>query len=882
VSWHSLTPEQTLSLLDARPAGLDTAEAERRLERFGPNRLERVEPVRAWRILIDQFASLVVLLLMAAALVALAFGDVLESVAIAGVLAINTTIGFTVELRARRAMDALLRFEVPSAKVLRDGRVQTLPADRLVPGDVIQLEEGDAVPADARLLQASGVQVVEAPLTGESMPVEKTPDPLPDPDTVLADRTPMLYTGTEIVSGRATAVVVHTGDQTEIGRIGTLIARVEPGKTPLEARLDALGRRLVWLTLGVAAIVTALGVVRGAPVVRMIETGIALAIAAVPEGLPAVATIALAVGLRRMARRHALVRRLVAVEALGGTTVVCTDKTGTLTAGEMTIVEVATVDRDVRVTGVGYEPVGAFLIDGREGAEAEGWIRELLLAAALTSRATLDREGGRPLGDPTDAALTVLAEKAGLDPDELRAEMPELEEVPFTSQRRSSASIHRVDDQRIVFLKGAPSVVLDQCASWLWQEARRPLDQETRAAFASRNETLAKAGLRVIALARGPAAEPGRLTMLGLVGILDAPAPGVEETIGTLRAAGIRTVMVTGDQRATAEAVARRIGSAREGDISLDGRELAALADEALSERLANVGVLSRVSPEDKVRIVAALQHRGEIVAMIGDGVNDAAALKKADIGVAMGVRGTDVAKQTAAMVLTDDRFQTIGAAVEEGRVIYDNIRKFVFYLFSCNVAEVLVLLGASLAGMPVPLLPLQILWLNLVTDTFPALALAMEPAEPEIMQRPPRRPDEALLSAAFVRAIGFYAMLITLVTLAAFGWGLTRGDPARAITIAFMTLALAQLFHLGNARSRGPVLRPSRVVANPWALASVALVVGLQLLAVYWAPLADVLRTVPLSATEWGMVAALSVAPAVIGQTLELTQSRRATRRPG
>ncbi len=881
MSWHTLTPEQTLSLLDARAAGLDAAEAKRRFERFGPNRLERVEPVRAWRILIDQFASLVVLLLVAAALVALAFGDVLEALAIAGVLAINTSLGFTVELRARRAMDALLRFEVPAAKVLREGRIQTIPSDRLVPGDVIRLEEGDAVPADARLLEATELRAVEAPLTGESVPVDKAPEPLQDPDTVLADRTPMLYTGTEVVAGRATAVVVHTGDETEIGRIGTLIARVEPGKTPLEVRLDALGRRLVWLTLAVAAVVTGLGVARGAPVVRMIETGIALAIAAVPEGLPAVATIALAVGLRRMVRRNALVRRLVAVEALGATTVVCTDKTGTLTAGEMTGVRVATADRDVRVTGEGYGVQGDFLVDERTGVQGEPWLTDLLQAAALTSRATLDLEGGRPLGDPTDAALSVLAVKGGVDPDGLRAEMPELEEVPFTSRRRSSASVHDVDGERTVFLKGAPTVVLDQCDSWLQGGTSSPLDTDARAAFDAKNAELAEDGLRVIALARGSAGEAGRLTMLGLVGILDPPAPGVEATIRMLGEAGIRTVMVTGDQRATAEAIAERLGSTREGDRTLDGRELTDLADDELSERMTRTGVLSRVSPEDKVRIVSALQRRGEVVAMIGDGVNDAAALKKADIGVAMGGRGTDVAKQTAAMVLTDDSFRTIGAAVEEGRVIYDNIRKFVFYLFSCNVAEVLVLLGASLAGMPVPLLPLQILWLNLVTDTFPALALALEPAEPGVMRRPPRRPDQTMLSAAFVRAIGFYAVLITIVTLLAFGWGLMSADPERAITIAFMTLALAQLFHLGNARSRGPVLRPARVVANRWALGSVPLVVGLQLLAVYWQPLAGVLGTVPLSAREWGVIAVLSVIPAAVGQVVELIQSRSSRRRP-
>jgi len=868
VSWHTLPPEQTLALLESQAEGLTTTEADRRLQHFGPNRLERVEPISAWRILVAQFASLVVVLLAVAAGVAFALGDVLEAMAIAGVLAINTSIGFAVELRARRAMDALLRYEVPTATVLRDGRPQRLPSDRLVPGDVITLEEGDAVPADARLIGAVELRTVEASLTGESLPVDKAPEALRDAGALLGDRAPMLYTGTEVVTGRADAVVVHTGDETEIGRIGALITKVEAGKTPLEVHLDALGRRLVALTLGVAGFVTLLGVLRGAPVGLMIETGIALAIAAVPEGLPVVATIALAVGLRRMARRQALVRRLVAVEALGAVTVVCTDKTGTLTAGEMTAVRVVTATRALDVTGRGYDVDGAFEEEGRAVDPADvPDLNDLLEAAALTSRATLDAQGGAPIGDPTDAALSVLAGKGGVSLSELRARLPEVEEIPFSSERRSSATVHEGEDGRQMMVKGAPSVLLD----------RSRLSADGRAAFDARNAEMAAAGLRVIGLASGPASAQDGLTMLGLVGILDPPAEGVQETIATLRSAGIRTVMITGDQQATAEAVARMLHSTRDGDSSMGGRELAACSDSDLADRIDRVGVFSRVSPEDKVRIVSALQHRGEVVAMIGDGVNDAAALKKADVGVAMGLRGTDVAKQTASIVLTDDRFRTISAAVEEGRVVYDNIRKFVFYLFSCNVAEVMVLLGAAVVGLPVPLLPLQILWLNLVTDTFPALALAMEPAEPEVMARPPRRPDQSILSRAFVRSIGFYAALITVVTLVAYTWAMQTGGPDRAITMAFMTLALAQLFHLGNARSRGPVLRPARIVANPWALASVPLVLGLQLAAVYLEPLARLLGTVPLSLSDWAVVGGLSILPGLIGQLIEVAQGRRA-----
>ena len=876
IPWHTLGPDEVLERLRSGPEGLDPAEAEGRLERHGPNRLERAEPVSPLRILANQFASLVVLLLIAAALVALALGDAIEALAIGAVLAINTLIGFVVELRARRAMDALLRRETPAATVVRAGRTSEMPAERLVPGDVIVLEEGGAVPADARLLSAKELRVDEAPLTGESIPVDKDPRLLADAETPLADRTPMLYSGTTLTAGRGRAVVVHTGSETEIGKVGTLISTVEQAKTPLEVRLDALGHRLVWLTLAVAAVVIGLGVLRGTDLGLMIETGIALAIAAVPEGLPAVATIALAVGLRRMARRHALVRRLAAVEALGATTVVCTDKTGTLTAGEMVVTRVATAGRDLTVSGVGFSTHGAFH-EGEQEIDRTGdpWLTRLLAACALTARASIPNASARPVGDPTDAALLVLALKAGLDPDALRAKLPEEDEVPFTSERQSSATIHRGSEGPAVFVKGAPGRVLERCTSWANGAHDDTLTDDVRETIRARNRDLANQGLRVIALASGRTRHDADLTLLGLAGIVDPPAEGVAEAIQTLLRAGIRTVMVTGDQRATGEAIARQLRMVREDDAALDGRELASIPPQELPERLAHVGVLSRVSPEDKVRIVGALQERGEIVAMIGDGVNDAAALKKADIGVAMGKRGTDVAKQTASMVLTDDRFPTIGAAVEEGRVIYDNIRKFVFYLFSCNLAEVLVLLGASVQGTTLPLLPLQILWLNLVTDTFPALALALEPAEPGVMDRRPRAPDAPILSRGFLGAMLMYASLITAVTLGAYFWASATRGPERAVTVAFMTLALAQLFHLGNARSRGPVLSLDRVFANPWAVVAVPLVIGLQLLTLYLAPLARVLGTVPLTVAEWGVVVGLSLVPAVLGQVIAIARRR-------
>ncbi|HKK93309.1 MAG TPA: HAD-IC family P-type ATPase, partial [Longimicrobiales bacterium] len=640
------------------------------------------------------------------------------------------------------------------------------------------------------------------------------------------------------------------------------------------------------VTLLVAALLVGLGVLRGLDPILMVETGIALAIAAVPEGLPVVATIALAIGLRRMARRNAAVRRLASVEALGGTTVVCTDKTGTLTAGEMTVTTVVTADAEIEVTGSGYGTEGRFE-QGNQPIDPASLpaLEALTRAAAFTARARIEDDGS-VTGDPTDAALLVLARKAGLDPDDLRIRHPDLAEIPFTSESRLSASVHEATGGAAgdaggaaAWIKGAPGAVLARCASALAADGLQPLDEARRDAIESRNDALAADGLRVIALATVEVADPdaitdagdlpGEWTFLGLVGILDPPAEGVGETIDALRAAGIRVVMITGDQGPTAAAIARQLGL--EVGHPMNGRDLAGLDDAGMRDAVVHTAIFSRTSPGDKLRIVDALRDTGEVVAVLGDGVNDAAALKRADVGVAMGIRGTDVAKEVADLVLRDDRFRTIGAAVEEGRVIYDNIRKFVFYLFSCNVAEVLVVAGGSLAGLPLPLLPLQILWLNLVTDTFPALALAIEPGEPDVMRRPPRRPDSAILSRRFAGALLFYSGLITAVTLAAFVWALGTGPVDRAVTMAFATLAFAQLFHLGTARARDPVLRPSRAFANRWAVGAVALVLVLQALALYWAPLASVLGTVPLGARDIGVALGLAMVPAVIGQLVAL-----------
>jgi Ca2+-transporting ATPase len=903
-----LPAPQVLQQLESSEAGLSAGEVARRLQRWGPNTLAIAPPVSAWRILIAQTKSLVVGLLFGAAALALAAGDTVESVSIFVVLLVNVALGFFTELGARQAMEGLRKLQVPTARVLRDGQELTVPAAELVPGDLLVLEEGAAVAADARLLQASDLRTLEAPLTGEPYPVSKQSEAV-ETASLLADRASMVYQGTLVARGHGLAVVTATGAATEVGTITDLVRKTEVEKTPLEERLDALGRRMIWLTLTVAAVVTVVGIARGGRWWLMVETGLALAIAAVPEGLPVVATITLAVGMHRMARRRALVRRLPAVETLGSATVVCTDKTGTLTAGEMTVTRLVTAEDTIDVTGAGYHAPGELRCNGRpvEDPRTVPGLGEALRAAVLANRARVDAEG-EVQGDPTEAALLVAARKAGVDRGTLLERSPETGELPFSSERMLMATFHRLDTspevdtgasagtggevKTLLCVKGAPGRVLELCGYQLTTGGKQLLEPADRQRLLDANEALAAEGLRVLALAQRrlpegsspsdpspkdevlqsspiPEAIFQDLTFLALAAISDPPAAGVADTIRLLHEAGVRTVMLTGDQRATATAVARQLDLLGPDDELLDGSDLAGLSPTELAHRLPRVGAFSRVSPADKLSIVDAFHQRGEIVAMLGDGVNDAPALKKADIGVAMGGRGTDAAKDAASVVLADDRFQTIGAAVEEGRVIFDNIRKFIFYLFSCNLAEVLVLLLSVLGGLPLPLLPLQILWLNLVTDVFPALALGLEPPEPDVMRRPPRDPQAEILSRRFLLQVLTYGLLLTAVPLITFQWALHVWslELAHARTIAFMTLALTQLFHVFNARSPRAVLFNRRLFQNPWAWAAVGLTVGLQLTVVYIPPLRHIFDTTPLSPQEWTLVLVASLLPLVLGQ---------------
>jgi P-type Ca2+ transporter type 2C len=889
VAWHALSVADALARLRSSTDGLDDADARSRLAECGPNSLPRGSPRAWWRILLDQVRSVVVALLAIAVALSLLAGDTIDATAVAAVLVLNAALGFVTEFRARRSLASLASLEVSRATVVRAGSARDIEATMLVPGDVIEVRAGDTVPADARLLRANEMTVVEAALTGESVPAVKEAAIEMAPDAALAERENMLYMATHVAAGSARALVVATGTRTEVGRIGTLMRAIPEERTPLERRLDDLGGRLAVVALVIAVIVGGLAMLRELPLTEALRVAVALAVAAVPEALPAVATIALAVGAHRMVRRRALARRLTTVETLGSTTIVCTDKTGTLTAGEMTVTEMRLADRRFTVSGAGVHAPGVISHDNVPAtAASDAALARALRVCVLANRAALPvARDGSARGDPTEVALLVAARKGGLDQTGLQHDWPEVAEIPFSSERKLMASVHRAPSGQVVaFAKGAPVNVLRICDRVLTADGIIPVDEASSRAVADANDEMAARGLRVLALADGAIAEPDataltRLVFVGLVAMADPPAPGVRDVIRHIRDAGIRTLMITGDQRLTAEAVASELEMLEEGVEVLEGREVEEMPDDTLASRVDRIGVVSRSTPEAKLRLVSALQRSGAVVAMLGDGINDAAALRKADVGVAMGRRGTDVAKEAAGLVLLDDRFETIAAAIEEGRAIFDNIRKFVFYLVSCNLAEILLLVGAGVLALPLPLWPLQILWLNLVTDTFPALSLALEPAEDDVMRRPPRAPSTPILPRALLRAAVMDAALIAGVALAAFLWGLQRSaDPARAVTMSFMTLALAQIFHLGNARSGRHVVSPRRALANRWALGAVAISVALQLLAVWLEPLAQLLGVVAPTDSEWLVIVSLSALPAVIGQLTRWRAYRRGERK--
>ncbi|MGQ9848793.1 MAG: cation-translocating P-type ATPase [Aggregatilineaceae bacterium] len=904
--WHALPAEEVLSLLNTdRIRGLTKSEAEARLALIGPNALREQPRPTFWHRLLAQFQSFVIYILIFAALLSAALGDWIEAAAILAIVILNATLGVIQEGKAEEALAALRKLTSPDATVIRDGVQEIIPASQIVPGDIVILEAGNYIPADVRLIEAINLKVDEASLTGESVPVDKRADLIVAPDAIPGDRRNMGYMGTTVTYGRGRAVVVSTGMATEIGKIADMIQATEEETTPLQRRLDQLGRTLSVAALAICVLVGIVIFAReisggDASPVNALEdsllTAVALAIAAVPEGLPAIVTINLAIGMREMIRRNALIRRLPAVETLGSASTICSDKTGTLTQNQMTAVNLYVDGKTIEVSGGGYAPQGSFMLNGSTVDIAEfPDAYQLLLGGLLASDARLEvlgqgytggNNGNHPdyrmVGDPTEGALVTLAAKAGLWRNEVEARYPRVNEIPFDPARKRMSTVHALPEGSgyLAITKGAPEIVLERCTHILHDGLEHALDEATRAATLQQNTAFANQALRVLAVAQRrlesipvpltPETLETNLTFVGLVAMIDPARPEVAAAIEKARHAGIRTVMVTGDYPDTARAIAQQIGLLRPEGLVLRGTDMEALSPEELAAMIDEIDVFARVSPEHKVRIVEAFRARQHVVAMTGDGVNDAPALKRASIGVAMGITGTDVSKETADMVLTDDNYVSIVAAVEQGRIIYSNIRKFVYFLLSCNLAEIAVIFLATAAGTPSPLTPIQLLWLNLLTDGAPALALGVEKGDPDIMDNPPRPVHEPIINRDMRLGMVIQTVIITAVTLMAFavgrhlrpdeGWNLAR-------TMAFVTLSSSELLRAYTARSEVYALHRIGIFSNRFMQYAVLTSFALLLAVVYVPFLQHVFETVTLTGTHWAYLIPLIVLPSIFAE---------------
>ncbi len=868
--WHTQTTEQAFAQLKSQPTGLSKAEVIERTLQYGVNEIQAAKRISAWEILLEQFKNILILILLGATVISLFLGHGVESIAIAVIILFAVLLGFIQEYRAEHAIEALRKMAAPTASVLRDGVEVKVPARDLVPGDVIILHTGDRIPADARLLEAINLQVEEAALTGESVPVEKHNQSLVGDDLPVGDRKNMVYAGTAATYGRGKALVVATGMQTEFGKIAQLLQTVETGKTPLQHNLDKVGTALARAAFVVVAIITALGLVRGQPFVEMLIFGIALAVAVVPEALPAVVTISLAIGVQKMVKRNALIRRLPAVETLGSTSVICSDKTGTLTKDEMTVRKLFAAEQMFSVSGAGYSPVGEFSVNGGAPTAPTDGLRQMLIAATLASDTRLvsgvETESGSGWGikgDPTEGALVVAAAKAGLQKEALDPEYPRVQEIPFSSETKRMTTLHQTIDGLTAYAKGAPEMILDSCDWQLTADGVKPLDDAGRSHALAMAHEMAGDALRVLAIASKPnvtleTAQTG-MTFLGLAGMIDPPRPEAKSAIAICEQAGIRPVMITGDHPVTAQAVARELGLLKTGRV-VTGAELEAITDEQFQREVETIEVYARVSPAHKLRVVTALQANGHIVAMTGDGVNDAPALKKADIGIAMGITGTDVTKEAAAMMLTDDNFASIVAAVEEGRGVFDNIKKYLMYLLSSNIGEIGLMTGATLLGLPLPLTAVQILYVNLATDGLPALALAVDPAEKDLMKRKPRNPRTGIFTRPVVSLMVAGGLWSTLINLGLFIWAMNSGRSIEeAMTMTFVSLVLIQFFKAYNFRSdRHSVL--NRPFANKWLNWAILWEVALLVVIIYVPFLHDAFSTYYLPLVDWMIVLGLAV----------------------
>lgn len=888
--WHKLTPLEALEQLGSNSAsGLSAVEVSKRMDQYGPNELIERGRKSPWQILWEQLTATMVVILIIAAVISAVLGDYEDATAILAIVVLNALLGFRQEYRAEKAIAALKKLAVPTVRVRRDGHVCEISSRELVPGDIVFLEAGSLVPADCRLVDSVNLRIQEAALTGESEPVEKLVQELPAEELPVADRRNMAYMGTVVAYGRGQGVVTATGMNTELGAIAEMIQTVEREQTPLQRRMDQLGRALAYAAFAIVAVVFFLGLLQGVGVRLMFLTAVSMAVAAVPEGLPAVVTIALALGAQRILKRHALIRKLPAVETLGSVTVICSDKTGTLTENRMTVTVVdvgshkVEISEEMRRSGIDVQ------LDEREYTllRQEHGLALMATGITLCNDALLEYTSHEPIGfklvgDPTEGALLIATARLDISRQGLERIFPRLAEIPFDSSRKRMTTVHKRPDVNaaipkaledmwrrhsnikekpyIAFTKGAVDSLLEVCSSVWLQDKAQPLTDEWKQKIAASNENLAQYGMRVLGLAyRSLPSLPSRqslntlerdLVFVGMVGMIDPARPEAKAAVLTCTTAGIRPVMITGDHPLTAQYIAKDLAISDGNGKMLTGKELANMSVEDLEQEVEQVSIYARVSPEHKLHIVQALQNRGHIVAMTGDGVNDAPALKKADIGVAMGITGTDVSKEAADMVLQDDNFATIVAAIEQGRVIYDNIRKFLKYILASNFGEILVMLFAPFLGMPLPLLPLQILWINLVTDGLPGLALSLEPAERDTMRRPPYPPAESIFGRGVGRQIIFGGILIGLLSLFV-GYWYWWNDHAGWQTMVFTTLTLAQMANILALRSDRGSMFSIGLFSNKAVLGAVALTVVLQLIVIYVPFLQRLFNTVALSATD-------------------------------
>jgi Ca2+-transporting ATPase len=872
--YHTQDGRAVIAALKSRARGLTSAEARERLSEFGPNELAKKRGISPWRLFLEQFKSILIIILLFAVVLSAVIGEPIDAIIIGVIVLFACGLGFIQEYRAERAMEALKKMAAPTASTLRDDREQQIPARDLVPGDIVILRTGDRIPADALLLEAVNLKTNEAPLTGESAPVEKTNTAV-QAKASIGDRRNMVFTGTSAVYGRGTAIVTATGMKTEFGKIAGMLQDVKTERTPLQINLDRMGKRIAIVGLSLCLVLAILGIFRGHEFLEMLVWGIALAVAAVPEALPAVVVISLALGVRRMVKRHALIRRLPAVETLGCTTVICSDKTGTMTQDQMTIRRVYSGGRLLDVAGAGYDPVGGFSLDGKAyDVNTDAGVIDLLRIGCLCNDARLIQTDGATdgawsiKGDPTEGAFLVAAAKGGLLTEAENARYPRVREVPFSSETKMMTTFHKTPGGEVAYVKGAPEVILDRCSYVVRDGQQRSLSNVEEASILAISRTLASEGLRIIGLASKPIGDSGdrgadrEFVFSGMVGMIDPPRPEVKAAIKSCDEAGIKTVMITGDHKLTAVAVARELGVLKQGTV-MSGAELDTLTDDQFDKIVGQVDVFARVSPAHKLRVVTALIGQGHVVAVTGDGVNDAPALKKADIGIAMGIAGTDVSKEAAAMVLTNDNFASIVAAVEEGRGIYDNIKKYLMFLLSSNIGEILLMAAAILLGpvigLPygaIPLIAIQILWVNLATDGLPAIALSIDPPAPDIMKHKPRPRGQGIFTKPVLILMGVGGLWSCIVNLGIFKWALdSERGMLEAQALCFLTLIIIQFFKAYCFRSDTHSIFRIGFFRNKWLNLAILWEVALLAVIVYAPFLQDSFHTFSLSASDWAIV---------------------------